>query len=106
MADYNDLQYSPNFWRDKLGEKFAENLKKEDKLHLILSLIIFLATPFYEVLYFMFSSQLPSVQSRATSFMKPFKESGTHTTTFGGVGDSSKGAVRTRFPRNKELYML
>jgi hypothetical protein len=24
----------------------------------------------------------------------------------GGVGDSSEGAVRMRFPRNKELYML
>jgi hypothetical protein len=83
MADYSDLQYSSSFWREKLGENFAENLKKEDKLHLILSLIIFLATPFYEVLYFMFSSRLPSVQSRATGFMKPFKESGTHTIIFG-----------------------
>jgi hypothetical protein len=42
MADYSDLQYSSSFWREKLGENFAENLKKEDKLHLILSLIIFL----------------------------------------------------------------
>jgi hypothetical protein len=41
MVDKNDLQYSSSFWREKLSKNFAENLKKEDKFHLILSLIIF-----------------------------------------------------------------
>ncbi|KAJ7248012.1 hypothetical protein C8J57DRAFT_1522571 [Mycena rebaudengoi] len=61
------LQYDHDFWRGKLGD--LSNASLDNKLHLILSLVIFLAVSIRELLVFIFTTELKPVKDRAARFL-------------------------------------
>jgi hypothetical protein len=61
------LQYDHDFWRGKLGD--LSNASLDNKLHLILSLVIFLAVSIRELLVFIFTTELKPVKDHAARFL-------------------------------------
>lgn len=63
-----ELKYSSLFWE---GILTPENIPRslEDKLHLVLSLIIFLSIPLSRLLVFLFSCDIQAIRNRVSIFM-------------------------------------
>ena len=60
----NDLLlYNNNYWQEKLGAEFYGN-NLENKLHLILSLLVFLKISLVQFLAFAFSSNIGKVKGK------------------------------------------
>lgn len=62
------LQFDNNYWEKHLSDMAKANV--ETRLHLVTSLIIFLALSFRQLLQFMFSSDIPAVKNKASRFMR------------------------------------
>ncbi|KAJ6592191.1 hypothetical protein DFH09DRAFT_1415125 [Mycena vulgaris] len=57
------LQFDASYWEDKLGDLSNESL--DTKLHLILSLVLFLGVSVRHLLVFIFTTQIKPVKDRA-----------------------------------------
>ncbi|PPQ88111.1 hypothetical protein CVT26_015015 [Gymnopilus dilepis] len=62
------LHYGNGYWTNMLG-KDARKMTLEDRLHLLLSLLIFLQLSLTKVLEFIFTSKVNEVRTRASIFM-------------------------------------
>lgn len=63
----SSLKFDSRFWEEHLSDIDTKDL--ETKLHLVMSLLIFLGISFQKFLRFMFSSDISSVRTRASRFM-------------------------------------
>ncbi|KAJ6630735.1 hypothetical protein B0H10DRAFT_1938899 [Mycena sp. CBHHK59/15] len=61
------LQFGATYWEDKLGDLSNESLNT--KLHLILSLVLFLGVSVCHLLVFIFTTQIKPVKDRAAQFL-------------------------------------
>ncbi|KAJ6500254.1 hypothetical protein DFH09DRAFT_1289841 [Mycena vulgaris] len=61
------LQFDASYWEDKLGDLSNESL--DTKLHLILSLVLFLGVSVRHLLVFIFTTQIKPVKDRAARFL-------------------------------------
>ncbi|KAJ7145300.1 hypothetical protein C8R43DRAFT_1129975 [Mycena crocata] len=61
------LQFDSDFWQDRLGNIPTKSL--DTKLHLILSLVIYLSVSIRHLLTFIFTSEIQSVKDRAARFL-------------------------------------
>jgi hypothetical protein len=61
------LQFEPNYWDTRLSG--MKNASIQTKLHLILSLVIFLGVSVQHLLNFIFSTDVKSVRDRASRYM-------------------------------------
>ncbi|TFK81402.1 hypothetical protein K466DRAFT_604525 [Polyporus arcularius HHB13444] len=63
-----ELQYAPDFWGNILDPGMVPT-DTEAKIHLVLSLVTFLALPLHELFIYIFSCDIKSVKARATRFL-------------------------------------
>ncbi|KAJ7710312.1 hypothetical protein B0H16DRAFT_1900799, partial [Mycena metata] len=61
------LQFDTNYWEGKLGDVSKHSL--DTKLHLILSLVIYLSVSVRQLLNFIFTSEIKAVKDRASRFL-------------------------------------
>ncbi|KAI0691455.1 hypothetical protein C8T65DRAFT_745440 [Cerioporus squamosus] len=94
-----DLKYSAAFWQAALGANVPTQL--EDRLHLVVSLIIFLTLPIGRLLIFIFSSDIKSVKTRAGIFLGHNKTSQKPDEVF--LPATVYQLWHTRWPKSRKL---
>lgn len=65
--DTHQLIYNHTFWNEKLGH--PSNIHASRKPHLLFSLMVYLAYPMGQYLWWIFMSEIPLVKTRVTKFL-------------------------------------